>query len=56
MKDGTVAFNLSLVRLLTEVDPIAEKQDCKKEALKAYGTGRIKMNLALLTEIVALNI
>lgn len=37
-----------------EVDLISEKQGCKRDALVANGTGRIKMILSLSTEVVAL--
>lgn len=39
--------------LPVEIDPIAEKQNHKKNALGTYGTGHVQIILALPTEIVA---
>lgn len=53
-KDGIILFNLGFVLLLAEVDPILEEQSHKRHALMAFGTGRIKIILALLIEVLAL--
>lgn len=39
--DGTLTFDLSLMLLLSEVNLIAKKQDCKRDALVASGNGYI---------------
>lgn len=46
-EDSTVAFYLSLVLLLAEVDLIAEKQGCKKNVFRAYSIGYIKIIFAV---------
>lgn len=53
-KDGTVTFNLGLVLLPVEVNPIPKKQGYKGYALRAHDTWRVKIILALLTKIIAL--
>lgn len=42
--------------LLIKVDPIAEKQSCKKDVFRACGTGYIKIILILLIEVIVLYI
>lgn len=46
-KNGIIIFNLSLILLSTEVDPILKEQSLKKDALEAYRTGHIEIVLAL---------
>ena len=53
--DGIIAFNLSFILLPAEVNPISEEEDCKEDAFVAYGSGRVKMILILLIEIIALH-
>lgn len=53
-RDDIVAFELGLVLLLAEIDFIIEKESCKKDILRAYCTGCVKIVLALLTEVIAL--
>ena len=53
---NTVPFYLSLVLLLAEIDPVAEEQSCKRYALRARGTGCVKIVLALPIEIVVLHV
>lgn len=55
-EDGTITFNLSLVLLLVEIDPIVEKQSRKRDAFKACGTGHVKKIFTLPTKIIALHI
>ena len=50
-----VPLNLSLVLLPAEIDPILEEKSCKKHALVARGTGRVKIVFTLLTEVVILH-
>lgn len=45
-------FNLDLVLLPIEVYLVTEEQSCKKDMLKAYGTNRIEIILALSTKII----
>lgn len=52
-RNGTVAFNLNLVLLLIEVDPIAEEQSCKKDAFKNCSISCVKMIFALSAEVVS---
>lgn len=52
--NDTVMFNLSLVLLPAKVDPILEKQNHKKDALIAYGTGHIKIICILSTKVITL--
>lgn len=54
--DGIVIFNLGLVLLPAEVDPILEERDRKEDALGARGISRVEMVLALSTEVVAFHI
>ena len=54
--DGTVIFNLGLVLLLAEFDPISEEQSSEGDTLGACTTSRIKRVLALLREVIALYI
>lgn len=53
-RDGTVIFNLGLVLLPIEINPILKKQHCTKDALGARGNGFVKMVHALLTKIITL--
>ena len=53
-RGSIVAFDLSLLLLLTEINPVAEKQSRKRYALRICGTGRIQIILALPIEVVAL--
>lgn len=55
-KDDIIAFNLSLVLLLAEVNLILEKQSHKWDALVAYSIGYIKMILILSTKIITLHV
>ena len=52
---GPVALNLGLTLLPVEVEPIPKEQGCEGNTLEPCDTGRVKMVLALLTEIVALH-
>lgn len=52
---GLVALYLSFVLLSAKVDPIVEVWDYKKYILKACDIGRVKIVIALLTEIVTLH-
>ena len=52
--DSTIVFNLSLVLLPAEVDPVIEKRGCKENALVIRSTGHVKMILALLTKVITL--
>ena len=54
-RNGIVAFNLRFVLLLAEVNPISEKQGCKKDTFIVCGSGYVKIILTLLTEIIALH-
>ena len=54
-RGGPVALNLGLVLLPAEVDPILEERGRKRDTFGLRGTGRVKMILALSTEIVALH-
>lgn len=47
-----IAFNLSLVLLLIEVDPILNKQGHKWDTVKVCGISHIKIVLKLFTEIL----
>lgn len=51
-----ITFNLGFLLLLVETDLIPKKQNCKKDALVAYGIGRVKIIFILLTKILALHI
>lgn len=53
-KKSTIAFDLGFVLLQVKIDPIAKKQSCKRNVFRAYGTGRIKIILALPTKVIAL--
>lgn len=53
-EDSTIALNLSFVLLPAGVDPVAKKQDCKKNLFKTHGTDYVKMIFILLAEIVIL--
>lgn len=53
-KGNSIALNLNLVLLLAEVDSVLEKQNCKENTLGFCDTGRIKIVLTLLTEVIAL--
>lgn len=55
-KNGTLAFNLSLVLLPAEVDLILQEWGRKRVAFRVYSIGYIKIILALSTEIVAFHI
>lgn len=50
-RDGTVAFNLGLVLLPTEVNFILEEQSRKKNAFRACGTSYVEMILTLSIEV-----
>lgn len=49
-------FILGLVLLLAKIDPIAEKQDYKKNTLKAYSNSYVKIILALPIKVITLHI
>lgn len=51
-KDGTIVFNLSLVLLPIKVDPISEKQGCKRDALVARGISCVEIIFVLLTKVI----
>lgn len=51
---GIVALNLGLVLLLAKVNLIPKEQGRKGDVLEAYNTSRVKIVLALLTEVIAL--
>lgn len=53
-RGGTIAFDLSLVLLLAEINLIAKEQSCKRNALRTYGTSHVEMILALLIKVIAL--
>lgn len=55
-RNSTVIFNLGLMLLPVNVDPIAEKQNRKGNALGAYGIGHIKIIFALSTKVIALHV
>lgn len=55
-RNGTIALNLYLVLLQADVNFILEKRGRKKDAFKAYSTGRVEMIFALSTEVVALRV
>lgn len=56
-KEGNIiAFDLSLVLLLVEIDFVAEKRSYKKHVFKAYGTNHVEMIFVLLIEVVILYI
>lgn len=55
-RDDILTFNLGLMLLPSEIDPIVEKQGRKKDAWVACGTGDIKMVFVLLIKIIALYI
>lgn len=55
-EDSIVAFHLSFVLLLVEVDSITGEQSRKRDAFGARGTGRIKMVFTVLTEVVTLHV
>lgn len=55
-KNGTIAFNLSLVLLPVKIDLISEKYGSKKKVLIAFGTSRIKIVFVLPTKVLALYI
>lgn len=40
--------------LLAEVNPVLEKQNCRRDAFMAHGSGYIKMILILSTKVIAL--
>lgn len=52
--DSTVAFNLSLMLLSAEGDPIPKKQGCKEDAFIACSTGYVEITFALLADLVTL--
>lgn len=49
-------FNLSHVLLLAEINLIVDKYSYKKNLLRTYRTGGVKIITALLIEIIALYI
>lgn len=51
-KKDIVIFNLNFVLLQAEIDPILEEQGRNGDMLGTRGTSRIKMIIALLTEII----
>lgn len=51
--NSTLAFNLSLVLLPAEVDPILEEQGRKKEAMVARGNNHVEIIFILPAEVVA---
>lgn len=55
-RNGTIIFNFSLVLLLIKVDPISEKQSCKKNTLGACSIGCIKIIFAQSKKVIALHI
>lgn len=55
-RDSIVAFKLSLVLLLAEVNLISEKQGRKKNTLGAHGTGHVEIVLILSIKVIALYI
>lgn len=54
-RDDTVAFNLSFILLLMEVDPISKEQSCKRYILGVCSSCHIKIVFALLAKIIALH-
>lgn len=52
--DDTVIFNLGLVLLPAKINPIPEKQSYKRNALRVYGNGYVKIVLAPSTNVVTL--
>ena len=53
-ESNPVTLNLSFLLLLAEVDLILKEQGCKKDALVARGTDRVKMIFKLLAEVITL--
>lgn len=53
-RNRTIVFNISFVLLQMGVNHILKKQSYKKDALGAYGSGHIKIILALLMKVVSL--
>lgn len=51
-----ILLSLGFVLFSAEVDSVLEKQSRKRDALVAYGTGYIKIILALSTKVVTLYI
>ena len=51
---SVVALNLGLVLLPVEVNPVLEERGCKGNTLGLHGTGRVKMILTLLAEVIIL--
>lgn len=47
-----IIFKLNVILLLAEIDLVAKKQNCKKNAFKAYGTSCVEIIFGLLTKIV----
>lgn len=56
IKNGIIVFNLSFVLLLIKVDPIIEKQNCKKNTFRTNDIGVVKIVFALLIKVVILYI
>lgn len=56
IENSIIVFNLSFVLLLIEVDPIIEKQSCKKNTFRTNGIGIVKIVFVLLTKVVVLYI
>lgn len=52
-RGNPVSFDLSLILLLTEIDPFSKEQGCKKYAFVALRTNCLEIVLALVTEIIA---
>lgn len=53
-ENNLVLFNLSFVLLLTEIKPILEKQNYKKDAFIAYDTSYIKIIFTMLIKVIIL--
>ena len=54
--NGIVAFNLSFVLLLAEVNPVLEKWGHKRDAFVTRGSSHVEMIFTLLTKVIALHI
>lgn len=55
-KNSIIAFYLSFVLLLVEVDPILEKKSCKKDVLITRNIDYIEIVFKPLTKLIALHL
>lgn len=55
-RNGHVTFDLGLILLSVKVNPILEKQSCKKDAFITLGPISFEMVLALSTKVVTFNV